>query len=77
MSSEAAVCIDQRPIEGDTNEIGALPDFLSQLFTTYGRTQLFEVILGDAGNCSLACASQIHQAGYGYFLRIKSTHGEM
>lgn len=35
-SSKAAVCIDQRPIEGDTNEIGALPDFLEQLFSTYG-----------------------------------------
>lgn len=38
VSSEAAVCIDQRPIEGATNEIGALPDFLEQLFDTYGRT---------------------------------------
>lgn len=77
VSSEAAVCIDQRPIEGDTNEIGALPDFLDQLFETYGRTNLFEVILGDAGNCSLDCATRIHDANYGYFLRIKSTHGEL
>lgn len=36
VSSEAAVCIDQRPIEGDTNEIGALSGFLEQLFETYG-----------------------------------------
>lgn len=77
VSSAAAVCIDQRPIEGATNEIGALPDFLEQLFGTYNRTNLFEVILADAGNCSVDCATQIHEAGYGYFLRIKSTHGEL
>lgn len=77
VSSEAAVCIDQRPIEAATNEIGALPDFLEQLFDTYGRTSLFEVILGDAGNCSVGCATKIHERGYGYFLRIKSTHGEL
>lgn len=77
VSSQAAVCIDQRPIEGDTNEIGALPDFLNQLFSTYGRTELFEVIQGDAGNCSVGCATQIHEANYGYFLRIKSTHGDL
>lgn len=77
VSSEAAVCIDQRPIEGKTNEIGALPDFLEQLFDTYGRTSLFEVILGDAGNCSVDCATKIHERGYGYLLRIKSTHGEL
>jgi hypothetical protein len=77
VSSQAAVCIDQRPIEGTTNEIGALPDFLEQLFETYGRTNLFEVILGDAGNCSVDCATKIHDRDYGYFLRIKSTHGEI
>ena len=77
VSSEAAVCIDQRPIEGATNEIGALPDFLEQLFETYGKTSLFEVILGDAGNCSVDCATKIHRRNLGYFLRIKSTHGEL
>lgn len=77
VSSKACVTIDQRPIPGDTNEIGALPDFLEELFATYRRMDLFEVIVADAGNCSMGVARQIGQAGYGYFLRIKGNHGEL
>ena len=77
VSSSATVTIDQRPIPGETNEIGALPDFLRELFATYGRTNLFEVIVADAGNCSMAVIRQIAEAGYGYFLRIKMNHGEL
>jgi hypothetical protein len=63
VSSSATVTIDQRPIPGETNEIGALPDFLRELFATYGRTNLFEVIVADAGNCSMAVIRQIAEAG--------------
>jgi predicted transposase YbfD/YdcC len=77
VSSRACVTIDQCPIPGETNEIGALPAFLADLFAAYGRTNLFEVVLGDAGNCSMRVARQIADAGYGYFLRIKMNHGEL
>lgn len=77
VSSKACVTVDQRPIPGDTNEIGALPDFLRELFATYARMDLFEAIVADAGNCSMGVARQIAKAGYGYFLRIKMNHGEL
>lgn len=36
ISSEAAVCIHQRPVEGHTNEIGAMPALLDELKAVYG-----------------------------------------
>ena len=75
VSSDAAVCIDQRPIEGATNEVGAMPSLLRDLFAAYGRTGLVDVITADAGNTSLAVARQIVEHGSDYFLSIKSPNG--
>lgn len=77
VSTRACVGIDQRPIEGNTNEIGALPRLLSELFQAYGRTELLGGIIADAGNCSQAVARQIHDQQRAYALRIKSCHGEI
>lgn len=77
VSSEAAVCIDQRAIEGHTNEIGAMPAMLAGLFDTYCRTSLIDLVTADAGNTSLAVAGQIVDRGADYFLCIKSPQGEI
>lgn len=77
ISSEAAPCIHQRPIPGETNEIGAMPALLLELKEAYGRTRLFQLITTDAGNTSLAVAAQIIKLGCQYFCQIKSIHGEL
>lgn len=77
ISSAAAVCVDQRPVPGDTNEIGACPTTLAELFATYGKTSLFEMVMADAGNSSAAIASQIDAANYSYTLRIKEGQGDI
>ncbi len=75
VSSVAPVCIDQRPVPGDTNEIGACKATLEQRFETYGKTSLFEMVAADAGNASAAVATQIDTANYAYLLRMKENHG--
>jgi len=77
VSAPGTVCIDQRPIPGDTNEIGALPKTLETLWDAYNRTNLFEMILADAGNCSEGCARQIDEKGYLYGLRLKKNTGKI
>lgn len=77
ISSDAAPCIHQRPIPGETNEIGAMPALLLELKAAYGRTRLFRRMTTDAGNTSLAVAAQIMELGCHYFCQIKSIHGEL
>lgn len=77
VSSDATVCIDQRPIAGDTNEWGAVPRFTTELLDTYCRSELFEVITADAGNSSLAHAALIHSRNKGYVLAIKEPNGDI
>lgn len=77
VSTEAGVCIDQRPIPGDTNEIGAMPAMLKGLFDTYCRTALVDLVTTDAGNTSLAVARQIIDRGADYLLAIKSPNGDI
>jgi hypothetical protein len=65
VSTKAAVCVDQHPIPGDSNEIGTICKTTQELIDTYGRTDLFEVITVDAGNASVAHADLIdgHKMG--------------
>ena len=77
VSAEATVCIDERPLPGKTNEVGAVCDFTSELIATYKRTELFEAIIADAGNCSLKHASLINRHDLGYILAIKEQLGEI
>ena len=53
ISSDAAVCIHQRPTLGHTNEIGSMPELLDEVRTGYGRTALITMVTTDAGNTSL------------------------
>ena len=78
ISSKAAVCIYQRPIEGRTNEIGALPNLLKELRKAYGRTDIVAMLTTDAGNTSLGTATQIvHQLHWDYFSQFKTDQGEL
>jgi len=77
VSSQAAVCVDTRPIPGDTNEIGAMPGYIEELHETYGRTTLFDTIIADAGNTSEGVARRLAELNYGYILAIKENHGEL
>lgn len=78
ISSRAATTIYQRPIEGRTNEIGAMPALLKELRTAYGRTEVVAMLTTDAGNTSLGTATTIVQKlRWDYFSQIKSEHGEI
>lgn len=76
-SSDSAVCVYQRAILGNTNEIGSMPALIGELFDTYGNTSLFRMVTTDAGNTSLAAADAIIARGGHYFLQIKSEHGHL
>ena len=78
ISSRAAACVYQRPVEGKTNEIGALPALLDALRVAYGRTGIISMLTTDAGNTSLGSATMIvEKLGWDYFCQIKSEHGEI
>jgi predicted transposase YbfD/YdcC len=78
ISSKAANCIYQRPIEGSTNEIGAMPALLKELRVAYGRTEIIAMLTTDAGNTSLGTATTIvKKLRWDYFSQIKSEHGEI
>ena len=77
VSAKGTVCIDQRPIPGDTNEIGAVCEYTRELIEIYKRTGLFEVITADAGNSSLAHGTLINEADLGYMLAIKENVGDI
>lgn len=78
ISSTAGSCIHQRPIEGATNEIGAMPSLVRELHAAYGRTNLIEMLTTDAGNTCLAVASIIvDELHWDYFSQFKSEQGEL
>jgi predicted transposase YbfD/YdcC len=76
-SSDAAVCIHQRPTLGHTNEIGSMPELLDEVHAGYGKTALITMVTTDAGNTSLKVAGLILGHGWDYFLQIKSEHGDL
>jgi predicted transposase YbfD/YdcC len=77
VSSDATVCLDERPIPGRTNELGAVCSFTKELIGAYRHTALFEVITADAGNSSLKHASLIHGYNLGYVLAVKEPLAEL
>lgn len=77
VSSRPCVCIDQAPIPGNTNELGAVCAFTDQLIRTYKRTQLLEAFVVDAGNTSLEHASLIHGHDLGYIMALKQPAGDI
>ena len=77
ISSDAAVCIHQRPTLGHTNEIGSMPALLDELKAAYGRTRIFDLVTTDAGNTSLGVATKIVELGWNYFAQVKSVQGSI
>lgn len=77
VSSDAAVCIDQRPIAGKCNEVGEMPSTIDELFRVYGRTGLLDVVTSDAGNVSLKVANRIRHHGADYFLGLKENQPDL
>ncbi len=77
VSGDAAVCVHQRPIAGDTNESGSMPALLDELKAAYGRTKLFSLVTTDAGNTACGIAAKVVELGLDYFAQIKSTHGDL
>jgi hypothetical protein len=72
VSCAARVCIDAFPIPAQTNEMGAFADVFAELERAYGASELYEIVMGDAGNCSLANATLVNAAGRGYMLQVKA-----
>lgn len=77
ISSDAAVCIHQRPTLGHTNEVGSMPELLEELHAGLSRTALITMVTADGGNTSLKGAGRILGHGWDYFLQIKSEHGDV
>lgn len=77
VSSEAAVCIDQRPIPGASNESGQFPMMLRELELTYGRTSIYDIVTADAGNTSVAAGKYLASREVDYFFTIKESNGEI
>jgi len=77
ISADAAPCIHLRPIEGATNELGAMPALLRELARDYKRTGLFGLVTSDAGNTACGIQGQIIRTGWQYCAQIKSEHGDL
>lgn len=78
VTSRAAVCIDEAPIPGDTNEMGFFSTFLVDLQKTYGHTSLCDALMFDAG---LACQETVNYIDEvmqrGYIARLKGNQGDI
>ena len=77
ISSDAAVVIDQWPLQGKTNEMGTIETTLKALFSVYGRTKMIEMLTLDAGNASASVAHLLRSRGVDYFLTLKSGQGRL
>jgi hypothetical protein len=72
VSSAPRACIDAFPIPAKTNEMGTFAAVFAELERVYGASNLYEVVMGDAGNCSLANATTVNAANKGYVLQVKA-----
>jgi predicted transposase YbfD/YdcC len=77
VSSSARPCIGQRFIVGKTNEMGTTTQFVRELLEDYGRSDLFEAFLGDAGFTSRKNAAFIDKRHRGYILALKENQPEL
>ena len=77
ISAAAAVCLDQRPLAGNTNESGSIVETLKDLLTAYGATNLIEMVTTDAGNTTLAMADELRRQGVHYFLAVKGNQPDI
>jgi len=77
VSSEAAVVIDQRSIDGSTSEHGTIEQTLTALFDAYGRTDMLDRITVDAGNMTRGAAEVMQKQDTDYFGALKSAQGNL
>jgi predicted transposase YbfD/YdcC len=73
VSVESQPCIDQMLVPAETNEMGALPQFVERLVKAYGRTTLLEVLTVDAGMTSANNAKMIAGKDLRYVMAVKGT----
>ncbi len=77
ISAAAPVCIDQRPIPAETNDMGIFASFYADLKRTYGRANLFELLTMDAGFTSEENARLVDEDGKGYWMALKQNQPEL
>ena len=77
ISSKGVVCIDSRQVCGKSNEVGEAPSFTEEILSAYKRTNLFEVIMTDAGNASKKHADKIHDNDKRYIFALKENQGNL
>ncbi len=77
ISSEAAVCIHQNALPGDSNEVGTIDLTLFRLLEDYKHTSLPQLVTMDAGNTCISAANRLVSAQCQYFLAIKTNNGQI
>ena len=77
ISAAAPVCIDQMPIASKTNEMGAFQEFVGSLIAHYGRANLFEAVMTDAGMTSESNARFVDEQLLGYVMALKGNQPEL
>jgi hypothetical protein len=68
------VCIDAIPIPAKTNEVGHFAEAFKQLVSTYGKSDIFQMVTVDAGFTSAENATLIHESNYGYLMPLGLRH---
>lgn len=72
LTSEVPVCIDAAPIPPRTNEDGYFAKLVDRLLTIYARSDLFRLIVADAGSCSLANATHVRSRNLHYMFTLNN-----
>lgn len=75
-SATGRPCLDMHPVPTTTNEMGAFVPALDALLGAYGRT-LFDVVMYDAGACSLANATAVVARKLDYVLCLTDQQSEL
>jgi predicted transposase YbfD/YdcC len=76
VSTPSRACLDAYPIPPTTNEMGTYVDAVDALLGAYGRT-LFDVVMFDAGGCSLANATATIERGLDYVFCLRDNQSEL
>jgi hypothetical protein len=76
-SAEAKPCLYQLPLPPGVGESSCFIEMLDGLTHSYGRSDMFEVIDGDAGLTSLANADDVNKRGLGYIFGLKGNQPEL
>jgi hypothetical protein len=70
LTSQVPVCLDAAPIPPETNEDGFFSKLVDRLLVIYARSDLFRLIVADAGSCSLANAQHVRSRNLHYMFRL-------